>query len=90
MFKKTYYYGEGTKHEVRLLPAEAAAVNKMRLRETDQKGPNGETLFETNLNDDEIAHYSSAAEKLNKYLETHDDVFATDEFLANNEILRRK
>jgi hypothetical protein len=87
MFKKKYYYGEGTDNIVELKPAEADAVNKLRIKETDQKGPNGETLFDTNLTDLEMTHYGRAADKLNAYLETH-DVYATDEYLENNPILR--
>lgn len=89
MFTKTYYYGEGTENEIKLLPAEADAVNKLRLRESDQKGPNGEPLFEVNLTPREMRHYDRAATKLNSYLETH-TVTASDEFLENNQVLRLK
>ena len=81
-FARNYFYGEGTDHIVRLRPAEAAAVNKIRLTEV-RPG-----TFRTNLTRSEMDAYNSAAAKLNAYLTDHKDVLATDEWLDANDILR--
>lgn len=65
---KTYYYGDGTDHEIQLTEREAAAVNKIRITVVDEK--NG--IVTTNLNRREMRDYTSAADKLNSYLEDHD------------------
>lgn len=83
--KKQYYYGETDNNIVELLPAEADAVNRLRIREV----PGQDNLFETNLTSKEMDHYGRAATKLNEYLEDH-DVFASEEYLENNPILRLK
>lgn len=87
MFNRTknYYYGEGTDHVIKLTEAEANAANKIRILEMVEN-ENG-TFVRTNLNDEEMQSYSTAADKLNKYLETN-TVHATEEFLASNDLLR--
>lgn len=87
MFNRTkkYYYGEGTDHVIKLTEAEANAANKIRILDMVEN-ENG-TFVRTNLNDEEMQSYDSAAEKLNKYLETN-TVRATEEFLASNDMLR--
>lgn len=78
---KTYYYGDGTDHEIQLTEREAAAVNKIAV---DEK--NG--IFTTNLNRREMRDYTSAADKLNSYLGDH---YVTAHCLDRGEnILREK
>lgn len=80
---RDYYYGEGTGHVVKLTKAEADAVNKLRLRHVR------DDLYEVNLNSEELKHYDSAADKLNRYLATAaSPVMASEEFLATNNVLR--
>lgn len=84
-FKKPYYYGEGTDHIVRLTVEEANAVNKLRVYEVVET-PNG-TYVRLNLTEQEQRAYNTAVDLLNEYLETH-DVFASEEYLQNNDMLR--
>ena len=80
---RQYYYGEGTDNVVMLTEAEADAVNKICLIHIK------DDLYMINLDSEEAKAYDSAAEKLNAYLAletTH--VYASDEFLAENEIIR--
>lgn len=86
LFTQPYYYGEGTDNIVRLTSEEANAVNKIRILGLVE-GENGDMYVKTNLNDAEMKAYNSAATVLNKYVETH-QVFASETFLENNEMLR--
>lgn len=85
-FTREYFYGEGTDNVIRLTPAEASAVNKCRITNI-RTNPDGSMSVQMNLTDKEIRHYNRAADKLNEYNETH-AVFARDDFLENNDILR--
>ena len=80
---RDYYFGEGTDHVVKLTKDEADAVNKLLLLRVR------DDLYEVNLNSEELKHYDSAADKLNRYLATAaSPVMASEEFRATNNVLR--
>ena len=80
---RQYFYGEGTDNVVMLTKAEADAVNKLRLFHVK------DDLYTTNLNTEELKAYDSAAEKLNAYLALGTShVYASEEFLADHDIIR--
>ena len=81
---KLYYYGSDSANKIRLRPAEADAVNKIRISDLDL-----ETGYcRVNLNRQEMRDYDSAATKLNKYLESHTVVYTDEDIEAGIPVLR--
>lgn len=70
MFKKKFFYGDGTDHVVDLTQNQADAVNKMLVTEVIE-GEGQETLVRINLDEQELKHYNSAVDILNKYCAAH-------------------
>lgn len=88
MFNRTkpYFYGETDEHIVYLTEKQARATNGVLIHEI--KEVNGETLCHVTFPAGTTADdYNAAANILNKYLETH-TVYASDEYLASNDVLR--
>lgn len=84
MSSRAYYYGEGTDHKLWLEDESADVINKMRILEFDEETG----MIRVNLNDKEIEIYDRASALLNNYLEECGPVYASDEYLQNNDILR--
>lgn len=70
MFKKPYYYGDGTDHIVYLTKEEADAVNGMQISDVIETDDG--MYVKTNLKPNQIKHYNRATDILNRYLEDHE------------------
>lgn len=80
---RPYFYGSTTDHVVKLRPSEAAAVNKILIK---QVAPG---KFITNLSNREMKTYDRAATILNAYLATATTgVYCSDEDAENGNIVR--
>ena len=89
MFKRTtkpYFYGETDEHIVYLTEEQARAANGTRIDNIKEENGNiyCHFIFPAGTTADD---YSAAADILNEYLETH-TVFASEEYLASNDMLR--
>lgn len=80
---RLYRYGSDIDSLVWLKPAEADAVNKLRLTDV------GNDMYSSNLTAAEMRHYNNAAAKLNKYLETHTVTFTIEDEEAGLPILTK-
>lgn len=86
MSKKPYYYGDTNDHIVNLTENQAIAINETLITDIEEtdNGTQARVLLPNNVTMDD---YSSAADILNEYLENN-VVTASDEYLAENDILR--
>ena len=80
---RKYYLGEGTDHVIVLTEDEAFAVNNIRFEHVK------DDIYSVNLTHAQMQDYDSAASKINRYMvKSPTPVYASDEFLKNNDQLR--
>lgn len=84
MFKKKFYYGDGTDHVVKLTQKMADAVIKCRFKDVkvvgeSQDGKDDIVIMKTNLTREEMNHYNKGVSILNRYHDKHGAVTWKDE-----------